>query len=246
MRSSPSDPRRNPAVGTRALKNQIADLLSCEAEGLEAALAKIAALPARKAINPLIGFYCHSDARLRWRAITATGRLVSRLADTELESARVIMRRLMWSLNDESGGIGWGAPEAMGEIMARHEILAGEYACILISYLDEAGNYLELPALQEGVLWGVGRLAETRPSLLTAIPPLLPPFLASPSPVHRGLAAWVAGTLRAYTLKSLLNPLKLDKMHFKFYDGRDPVPRTVGRMAANALAQIDAANPNRK
>jgi len=36
----------------------------------------------------------------------------------------------MWSLNDESGGIGWGAPEAMGAIMARHTGLADEYANI--------------------------------------------------------------------------------------------------------------------
>lgn len=231
---------------TRALKNQIADLLSCETDGLETALAKIAALPARKAINPLIGFYCHGDARLRWRSITATGLLVARLADTEIESARVIMRRLMWSLNDESGGIGWGAPEAMGEIMARHPRLAEEYASILVSYLDEKGNYLELPALQKGVLWGMGRLAEKRAALLAAVPSLLPPFLCSPSPAHRGLAAWAAGSLRASTLKPLLNPLRADKMHFEFYDGRNPAPRTVGRMASEALAQIDAANPNPK
>jgi hypothetical protein len=231
---------------TRALKKRIEDLLSCESEDLETALSKVTALPARKAINPLIGFYCHGDARLRWRSITATGLLVARLAQTDIESARVIMRRLMWSLNDESGGIGWGAPQAMGEIMAHHELLAGEYASILTSYLDETGNYLELPALQEGVLWGVGRLTERRSLLLPEVPTLLPPFLTSPSPVHRGLAAWVAGSLRAYTLKPLLNPLKADKMHFEFYDGRDPVSRTVSRMASNALAQIDAANPNRK
>jgi hypothetical protein len=252
MRSSPSDHGNDPVrrtralKSTRALKKEIAGLLSCETDGLETALAKVAALPARKAINPLIGLYCHGDARLRWRSITASGLVVARLADTELESARVIMRRLMWSLNDESGGIGWGAPEAMGEIMARHEILAGEYACILVSYLDETGNYLELPALQEGVLWGVGRLAEAHADLLTAVPALLAPFLTAPSPVHRGLAAWAAGSLRAYTLKSLLNPLKADRMHFEFYDGRDPAPRTVSRMASDALAQIDAANPNRK
>jgi hypothetical protein len=243
MRSSPSDHRHDPVRRTRALKKEMVGLLSCETDGLETALAKIAALPARKAINPLIGLYCHSDARLRWRSITATGLLVARLADTELESARVIMRRLMWSLNDESGGIGWGAPEAMGEIMARHEILAGEYACILISYLDETGNYLELPALQEGALWGVGRLAEARSDLLTAVPALLPPFLTAPSPAHRGLAAWTAGSLRAYTLKPLIDPLKTDETPFAFYNGRDPVRRTVGQMAAKSLAQIDAANP---
>jgi hypothetical protein len=45
------------------------------------------------------------------------GEVMAHLADKDMESARVIMRRLMWSLNDESGGIGWGAPEAMGEIV---------------------------------------------------------------------------------------------------------------------------------
>ena len=62
------------------------------------------------------------------------GQVVSNLADTDMESARVIMRRLIWNLNDESGGIGWGSPEAMGDIMACHERLAGEYHRLLVSY----------------------------------------------------------------------------------------------------------------
>jgi hypothetical protein len=229
---------------TRVLKKQIEALLSCESDGLDTAFDRVMALPPRQAINPLIGFYCHRDARLRWRAITATGLLVARLADADMESARVIVRRLMWSLNDESGGIGWGAPEAMGEIMARHLGLAEEYACILVSYLNEAGNYLELPALQEGALWGLGRLAQTRAELLTEVPPLLPPFLTSPSPVHRGLAAWIAGALGAFTLKPLIVPLIGDTIRLEFYDGRDLVLCTVDRMAADALAQVDAAHPN--
>ncbi len=62
------------------------------------------------------------------------GRVAADLADRDMESARVVVRRLMWNLNDESGGIGWGSPEAMGEIMACHEGLAEEYSCILISF----------------------------------------------------------------------------------------------------------------
>ena len=229
---------------TRALKARIEALLSCASGELDAALVDVTALPARQAINPLIGCFCHRDVLLRWRAITATGMLVAHLAQTDMESARVIVRRLMWSLNDESGGIGWGAPEAMGEIMARHQRLAKEYACILASYLNEDGNYLELPALQEGALWGAGRLAHARPEELADLPPLLAPFLTAPAPAQRGLAAWIAGALGASSLKPLIQPLIGDTMPFEFYNGRDLVPRSVDRMATDALAQIDAANPN--
>ena len=52
-------------------------------------------------------------------------------------------RRLIWSLNDESGGIGWGAPEAMGEILARSEKLSCEFYCILLAYIREDGTPLE-------------------------------------------------------------------------------------------------------
>ena len=81
----------------------------------------------------LFSFLCHHDQKIKWRAVTAMGMVISNLAEKEMESARVIMRRLMWSLNDESGGIGWGAPEAMAEIIACHQGLAEEYTHILIS-----------------------------------------------------------------------------------------------------------------
>lgn len=53
------------------------------------------------------------------------------------------MCRLMWTLNDESGGIGWGAPETMAEAMACHPHIAEEYVCILLFYIREDGNFLE-------------------------------------------------------------------------------------------------------
>ena len=58
------------------------------------------------------------DELIRWRAVSAMGIVTAALADARMDAARVIMRRMMWQLNDESGGIGWGIPEAMGEIMA--------------------------------------------------------------------------------------------------------------------------------
>ena len=98
------------------------------------------------------------------------GWLVPAIAEKELEAARIVMRRFLWSLNDESGGIGWGAPEAMAEIMCHSPVLRHEYLHMLISYmredgenLFEDGNYLELPMLQRGLLWGIGRLCQEHP-----------------------------------------------------------------------------------
>jgi len=137
-------------------------------------------LPARQVINPLFSLLLSSDEKVRWRAITTMGAVVAKLADEDMESARVIMRRLMWSLNDESGGIGWSAPEAMGEIIASDEGLAKEYASVMISYVQEDGNFLEYEPLQRGA-------PRCLPHLLL--------FLDSPDATVRGLAAWTLGLL---------------------------------------------------
>ena len=123
----------------RQLKTKILSLL--KQDDFNQALSIIERLPARQAVNPLFSFFYHTDEQTRWRAIIAMGAVVARLAKTDAESARVVMRRLMWNLNDESGGIGWGSPEAMGEIMARSPLLAGEFAHILVSYIREDMNY---------------------------------------------------------------------------------------------------------
>ncbi len=177
----------------RHLKQQILSLV--QAEDFQSSLQALGQLPPRKAVNPLFGLFHHRLALVRWRAVTAMGEVVAGLAAQDLEAARIIMRRLMWNLNDESGGIGWGSPEAMGEIMARHRRLAEEYASILISYLNPRGNFLEHEGLQKGLLWALGRLAGAHPDLAAQARPYLPPFLFSREPALRGLAIWSGGQL---------------------------------------------------
>ncbi|MBS3809315.1 MAG: hypothetical protein KGY38_04050, partial [Desulfobacterales bacterium] len=119
--------------GARALRKQVRQILS--GADREKAFAQISCHRPRRVINALISQFYDADGTLRWRAIAAAGRVVADLAESDRESARVIMRRLMWMLNDESGGIGWGAPEAMGEITALSPAMAGEYSDILCSYI---------------------------------------------------------------------------------------------------------------
>ena len=203
----------------RAIKRHIREIL--QGGDFSAAMAALERFPARRAVNPLISFFCSGDARLRWRAVSGMGVVVSRLAETEMESARVVMRRLMWTLNDESGGIGWGAPEAMGEITARHAGLAREFACILVSYIRPDCNYLEHPVLQRGLLWGLGRLAHARPEMVQEAAPFIVPFLESADAFHRGHAVWLLRALQDASRASAVDALAGDQAPFQFYfDGQ--------------------------
>jgi len=217
----------------RQLKAHIRMLLAVQGPGMESALL---ALPARQAVNPLFSLLHDSDPSLRWRAVSAMGLVVANIADRQIESARVVMRRLLWNLNEESGGIGWGSPEAMGDILARHEGLAREYARFFLSFLQPEGNFIEHPLLQRGVLWGLGRVARAHPSLMTGSIMLLVPFLHSPDASLRGLAAWGAGALQSPFLAGELAALREDDGVLSLYRRGRIETITVARLAGEALA----------
>jgi len=206
-------------MGFRKLKNIVFQLL--DSSDFPKSLEAICKLPPKEAVNPLFSLFHNNNELVKWRAVTAMGAVVSRLADQEKEAARIVMRRLIWNLNDESGGIGWGSPEAMGEIMARDSGLANEYHNILISYIMPEGNYLEHEILQRGVLWGVGRLAHKRPELVEASANYLIPFMNSHDPFHRGLAAWIAVLFNRPVTNKLLREMRDDQAVFTLYaDGQ--------------------------
>ncbi|BBO77551.1 hypothetical protein DSCW_49680 [Desulfosarcina widdelii] len=221
-------------MGNRGRKATIRQLLL--EENFETTLEVLLQLPGRQAVNPLFSFFYSGDERLRWRAVAAMGVVVSHLADTSLESARVVMRRLMWNLNDESGGIGWGSPEAMGEITALHDRLAKEFSGILISYIDPNGNFLEHELLQRGSLWGVGRLAHARPLLAKSACSFLPAFYEAPDPYLRGTAIWATGPILETRVRSLIERRLADNAPLRIFRQMRMTPTTVAELAAEALA----------
>lgn len=214
----------------RTLKKNILELLSHR--DAQKSREEICRFPLKQAVNPLFSFFCNSDEMIRWRAVTAMGAAVSLLAQQDMESARVVMRRLIWSLNDESGGIGWGSPEAMGEIMARSRRLAEEYHRILISYIREDGNFIEHEVLQRGVLWGLGRLAHARPELVKDAAGFLIPYMDSQDPILRGLAAWTAAALGSEITKPFLENLRSDTARIQIFLNETLTVRSVGSLAA--------------
>ncbi len=216
-------------LSNRRLKAELQTLLLND--DFEAMLAAVRSMPPKKVVSPLFSFFCSGEPLLYWRSISAMGAVVSRMANDDPEAARVVMRRLMWQLNEESGGIGWGCPEAMGDIMACDDRMAREYACILISYINPCGSLIDHPILQQGVLWGLGRLAHARSDRATAVLDFLSPFLSDANPVIRGLSAWVAGAFPDSAIKPLRIRLSDDNEQIPFYISGSLCSRTVGSLA---------------
>ena len=233
-------------MSSRAIKKQVLDLLA--GGDLAASRRALAGLPAGEVVHALFSAICRENPVVRWHAVTCMGDAVARIAADDLEAARIILRRFLWSLNDESGGIGWGAPEAMAECLCRDERLAGEYAHMLVSYMREDGeelcqdgNFIEHPLLQRGVVWGVGRLAGCRRELLQQLGAGrdLGRYLEAEDPELRGLAALAAGRLREATLRPLLQGLRADTAPLSWYDEGALHQTTVGALVRDALEELE-------
>ncbi|HIP39416.1 MAG TPA: HEAT repeat domain-containing protein [Desulfocapsa sulfexigens] len=227
----------------RKIKKEVLALLA--AGNLENSRRELEKYEEQGLVNPLFSALYRPEEILRWHTVTIFGEVLARLADKNMEAARIVMRRYLWSLNDESGGIGWGAPEAMAEAMYHNDRLCDEYLHMLISYMrpdgpleHQDGNFLELPELQRGLLWGIGRLAEKRAALLQEkeVIPDLVAYLSSKDAAVRGLSARALGLLGAGdTVDALLD----DHRSLRFYHDGETSVVTVSELANASLGQTE-------
>ena len=221
----------------RALRKTIRELLTA------GDLSSVLKLPEQKTVSHIIAHFYDPNDHIRYNAFAALGMVTASLADKNMESARVVFRRLMWTLNDESGGIGWGAPEAMGEILARHAKIADEFTNIFISYMNPDGNYLEHDILQRGLLWGVSTFSSARPEKAAIAAPFLIAYLNSTDPLIRGLAAVIYSNIEKYVaddglkckIKVLLKTLKNDTSVINIYKDGGQKPYVVAMLAEKAM-----------
>ena len=101
-------------------------------------------------------------------AIQAIGLASKIIAERDPEYIRNYLLRLFWLVNDESGGIGWRAPEMIGEILHNCPDF-DQFFPILISLLDLENE--DAPRFRAGTLWAIGRVAQVnRDAMLPALP----------------------------------------------------------------------------
>jgi hypothetical protein len=204
----------------RKIRHQVTEIFHLPDR--QTALEWLARIPDDQLKGHLFAHFYSPDVLIRFRSVTAMGHLGQRMAETRMESARDLMRRILWNLNDESGGIGWGSAEAMGEIMSRHPGLAAEFDSILFSYLDPRANFIDNPDLQQGILWGIGTYAAAAPDRLTGgRAASIVPFLKDPDPVKRAYAVRALTNAGGPAPDRLPEKLSSDRSEIDIYTGWD-------------------------
>lgn len=172
----------------RTLKSSIRSRL--ESADWPAFAQELENVPPRELVGPL--FACLPlGGEATDRAAAALGRAVSRMADEHMEEARNVIRRLMWHMNEESGNIGWGIPEAFAEVLAQHRRLGDEFHAILFSYITNTGkedNFCDNAVLRRSCFRAVERLVLARPDLAPKARGPLQAGLRDEDPVCRDLA----------------------------------------------------------
>ena len=152
-----------------------------------------------------------SDELVRRRAIEAIGRLAGSQDRHDLEKVRDLIRRLLWLMNDESGGLGWQAPEMIGEILVNVPALIGGYAHLLPAFLDEE-------PFERGAQQAIYRVATVNPQPFAESAGRLRDSLNDPDPATRVYAALALMAIEADTNGNGIKGLRTDPGKLSWYD----------------------------
>ncbi len=228
--------RRPAAAGSRRSQRRrfVSGLL------MQGRLAEVRQLAAEvpTTVSALVGCLSETDDLLRWRAVWVLGQVVADLAERDLDAARDQVRRQFWAMNDEGGGIAWHAPEALAEMLHHSAALAQEFTANLAALAD---TY----PFQEGVLYGLARVAERRPDLVAPEAERLIHAADSLLPGKRAYAAVALGRVPCPDGRRVLERLSRDPAAVRVPDPGSGNLRKIRvcDLARAALATLDDQRP---
>jgi HEAT repeat protein len=190
----------------------------------------------RNPLRILISLTYDEDELIRWRAIEAAGRVAASLAERDLEGIRDTIRRLLWLMNDESGGLGWHSPELIGEILVNVPALIPEYAELLISFLREE-------PFERGAHLAVLRVAGVDAETFDGNVSEFAKSLDDPDPEIRRCAALTLIAMGSGTHQDAVGGLRDDREQVRFYDFKEGVLReaAIGQVIKEAVKKTDSS-----
>ena len=132
----------------------------------------------RRALAVLVRISYDKETLAGWRAIKAVGLAAKALVNTDHEFLRETVRKLLWSLSDESGGIGWSAPELLGEIVSADPKMFSDIVPLIAQVYE-----VEEEVFRPGVVYALARIAETAPEQVAVYQKIVIMSLAEKNPL---------------------------------------------------------------
>lgn len=171
-----------------------------------------------------------TDPSLKWHVVKAAGKVAALLCEQDEKFIRTNISNLLWSLNDDSGSVGWASPELLGEIISMRIDLFKEYIPLIISLLKIKETFF-----RPGVLWAMGRIAIVDPASIKPFAPYLNMYLADPLPETRGYAVWCLGQIGATVPEEHLLRLLSDASEVLLLDRNGSISKkTIGEITKEA------------
>jgi hypothetical protein len=174
------------------------------------------------------------DEKIRWSAIEAVAQFMKHLwRKGKAEKVRVYMRNLFWSLNDESGGIGWNSPQTIAEMIVNIPELLDPFGSMMIAHtLDE-------PPLVQGGLWGIGRLGKRVAESVDFFEDLVLAVFKHDDSETLSLAAWASGEVGFRPALPFLEKILERHEAAQIYFDGDFHEKQVGQWAREAIEKIE-------
>ncbi len=199
-------------------------------------------------LSLLVRLAYEKETLVAWRAIKAVGLIAREFVKADYEFLRETVRKLLWSVSDESGGIGWAAPELLGELVSADPRRFSDVIPIIASLYE-----LEEDAFRPGVVYALMRIADEAPELALPYRDIIMKALSDPDPLARVYALQAVEGLKNHwsrdnrkNLKSIIEGMLSDRAEAWIYEGGGFTGVEVGEKAreVNHLMQ-DPKNGSR-
>jgi HEAT repeat protein len=115
----------------------------------------------KRVVSLLVRMAYDKETLVGWRAIKAIGMAARELIKTDYDFLRETVRKLLWSLSDESVGIGWSAPEILGEIISSDPDMFDDVVPLIAEVFD-----IEEKIFRPGILYALAQIARVNPMLV--------------------------------------------------------------------------------
>ncbi len=171
------------------------------------------------------------DEGRRWETAWIIGQVCAKVADKEPGQVSELIHRLFEACSD-SAAAPWGMVETLSEVIAARSDIFGAFNRHLHNYIGDDSTQVQ-------VVWGLSKIAETRPDLIRDTPFYdLFHFLTHPNPEMRGLVAQLLGRIRANEASMQLMALSDDDAKLVIWNKGKAEEHTVSELVKEALSHI--------